>query len=109
MSSGDQPVPLIIGGASSITAQILSRALGPLSVPLVSYIQFQSFIGVGFEYIKRNLKLIKIEIQYEKNENLIFFFLEYLNSNVKMWFSLCKAIFHKFWCINSSPFMFSPL
>ncbi|XP_054867832.1 extracellular calcium-sensing receptor-like isoform X2 [Amphiprion ocellaris] len=34
---GDQPIPLIIGGASSITAQILSRILGPLSVPLVSY------------------------------------------------------------------------
>ncbi|XP_062275840.1 extracellular calcium-sensing receptor-like [Scomber scombrus] len=34
---GDRPVPLIIGGASSITAQILSRALGPLSVPLMSY------------------------------------------------------------------------
>ncbi|XP_075330713.1 olfactory receptor CR1 [Odontesthes bonariensis] len=34
---GDQPVPLIIGGSSSITAQILSRILGTLSVPLVSY------------------------------------------------------------------------
>ncbi|XP_012737436.3 extracellular calcium-sensing receptor [Fundulus heteroclitus] len=34
---GDRPVPLIIGGSSSITAQILSRLLGPLSVPLVSY------------------------------------------------------------------------
>ncbi|XP_077421477.1 extracellular calcium-sensing receptor-like [Vanacampus margaritifer] len=30
-------VPLIIGGASSITAMILSRVLGPLSVPLMSY------------------------------------------------------------------------
>ncbi|AWO98860.1 putative extracellular calcium-sensing receptor-like isoform 2 [Scophthalmus maximus] len=30
-------VPLIIGGDSSITAQILSRLLGPLSVPLMSY------------------------------------------------------------------------
>ncbi|XP_069569064.1 extracellular calcium-sensing receptor-like [Brachyistius frenatus] len=36
-TSCDQPVPLIIGGASSITAQILSRILGPLSVPLMSY------------------------------------------------------------------------
>uniref|UniRef100_A0A3B4ZV28 Extracellular calcium-sensing receptor-like n=1 Tax=Stegastes partitus TaxID=144197 RepID=A0A3B4ZV28_9TELE len=31
------PIPLIIGGASSITARILSRILGPLSVPLMSY------------------------------------------------------------------------
>ncbi|XP_019729771.1 extracellular calcium-sensing receptor-like [Hippocampus comes] len=30
-------VPLIIGGASSKTAMILSRVLGPLSVPLMSY------------------------------------------------------------------------
>ncbi|XP_024866611.1 extracellular calcium-sensing receptor [Kryptolebias marmoratus] len=29
---GDPPIPLIIGGDSSITAQILSRILGPLSV-----------------------------------------------------------------------------
>ncbi|XP_059187985.1 extracellular calcium-sensing receptor-like [Centropristis striata] len=29
---GDHPVPLIIGGASSVTAQILSRMLGPLSI-----------------------------------------------------------------------------
>ncbi|XP_069390808.1 extracellular calcium-sensing receptor-like [Paralichthys olivaceus] len=36
-SSCDQPVPLIIGGDSSITAKILSRVLGPLSVPLMSY------------------------------------------------------------------------
>jgi len=35
MSSGDQPVPLIIGGSSSMVAQILSRILGPLSLPLV--------------------------------------------------------------------------
>ncbi|XP_044059701.1 extracellular calcium-sensing receptor [Siniperca chuatsi] len=34
---GDQPVPLIIGGASSTEAQILSRILGPISVPLMSY------------------------------------------------------------------------
>ncbi|XP_071353440.1 extracellular calcium-sensing receptor-like [Trachinotus anak] len=34
---GDLPIPLIIGGDSSITAQILSRILGPLSVPLMSY------------------------------------------------------------------------
>ncbi|XP_029302360.1 LOW QUALITY PROTEIN: extracellular calcium-sensing receptor-like [Cottoperca gobio] len=36
-ASCDQPVPLIIGGSSSITAKILSRMLGPLSVPLMSY------------------------------------------------------------------------
>ncbi|XP_018555906.1 extracellular calcium-sensing receptor-like [Lates calcarifer] len=36
-SAGDYQVPLIIGGASSSTAQILSRTLGPLSVPLISY------------------------------------------------------------------------
>uniref|UniRef100_A0A8C5HIP4 Extracellular calcium-sensing receptor-like n=1 Tax=Gouania willdenowi TaxID=441366 RepID=A0A8C5HIP4_GOUWI len=36
-STGSRPVPLIIGGASSITAQILSRTLAPLSVPLISY------------------------------------------------------------------------
>ncbi|XP_058489370.1 extracellular calcium-sensing receptor-like isoform X2 [Solea solea] len=35
--SGDQAVPLIIGGDSSITAMILSRLLGPLAVPLLSY------------------------------------------------------------------------
>uniref|UniRef100_A0A3Q1EDJ4 Olfactory receptor C family, r1 n=1 Tax=Acanthochromis polyacanthus TaxID=80966 RepID=A0A3Q1EDJ4_9TELE len=36
-SSCGQPIPLIIGGSSSITAKILSRILGPLSVPLMSY------------------------------------------------------------------------
>ncbi|XP_053279288.1 extracellular calcium-sensing receptor [Pleuronectes platessa] len=36
-SSCDPPVPLIIGGDSSITAVILSQLLGPLSVPLMSY------------------------------------------------------------------------
>ncbi|XP_078022909.1 extracellular calcium-sensing receptor-like [Epinephelus lanceolatus] len=34
---GDQPVPVIIGGSSSKAATILSRLLGPLSVPLMSY------------------------------------------------------------------------
>ncbi|XP_054650564.1 extracellular calcium-sensing receptor-like [Dunckerocampus dactyliophorus] len=33
----DDSVPLIIGGASSKTAMILSRVLSPLSVPLMSY------------------------------------------------------------------------
>ncbi|XP_070399926.1 extracellular calcium-sensing receptor-like [Nothobranchius furzeri] len=33
----DPPVPLIIGGDSSITAQILARILAPLSFPLLSY------------------------------------------------------------------------
>lgn len=46
MSSGDQPVPLIIGGASSIAAKILCRILGPLSVPLVSSIKVLKYIGV---------------------------------------------------------------
>ncbi|XP_068173688.1 extracellular calcium-sensing receptor-like [Antennarius striatus] len=31
-------IPLIIGGASSVTSQILSRILEPLSVPLISYL-----------------------------------------------------------------------
>ncbi|XP_027136174.1 extracellular calcium-sensing receptor-like [Larimichthys crocea] len=33
---GDHPVPLIIGGASSVTGQILSRLLGPLSISYLS-------------------------------------------------------------------------
>ncbi|XP_023287292.1 extracellular calcium-sensing receptor-like [Seriola lalandi dorsalis] len=37
-TSCDQAVPLIIGGASSVTAQILSSTLGQLSVPLISYL-----------------------------------------------------------------------
>ncbi|XP_039986062.1 extracellular calcium-sensing receptor [Xiphias gladius] len=36
-TSYDHPVPLIIGGASSVAAQILSRTLEQLSVPLISY------------------------------------------------------------------------
>ncbi|XP_041796791.1 extracellular calcium-sensing receptor-like [Chelmon rostratus] len=36
-ASCDRPLPLIIGGASSIAAKILCRILGPLSVPLMSY------------------------------------------------------------------------
>ncbi|XP_047450690.1 extracellular calcium-sensing receptor [Mugil cephalus] len=36
--AGGPPIPLIIGGASSTTGQILSRMLGPLSVPLISYL-----------------------------------------------------------------------
>lgn len=36
MSSGDLSVPLIIGGDSTATAQILAKILAPLSVPLVS-------------------------------------------------------------------------
>ncbi|XP_078140353.1 olfactory receptor CR1 [Centroberyx gerrardi] len=32
------PVPLVIGGASSLTGKILSRTLGPLSVPVISYL-----------------------------------------------------------------------
>uniref|UniRef100_M3ZHE6 Olfactory receptor C family, r1 n=1 Tax=Xiphophorus maculatus TaxID=8083 RepID=M3ZHE6_XIPMA len=35
--SCEQRVPLIIGGSSSITAHVLSRLLGPLSIPLLSY------------------------------------------------------------------------
>ncbi|KAM9318205.1 extracellular calcium-sensing receptor-like [Pholidichthys leucotaenia] len=37
-SAGGRPIPLIIGGASSTTSQILSKILGPLSVPLISYL-----------------------------------------------------------------------
>ncbi|KAM9318714.1 extracellular calcium-sensing receptor-like [Pholidichthys leucotaenia] len=37
-SSGGRPVPLIIGGASSTTSQMLCRLLGPISVPLISYL-----------------------------------------------------------------------
>ncbi|XP_054462077.1 extracellular calcium-sensing receptor-like [Anoplopoma fimbria] len=33
-----QPVPLLIGPASSTTTIVLSRVLGPLSVPLISYL-----------------------------------------------------------------------
>ncbi|KAK2912390.1 hypothetical protein Q8A73_006503 [Channa argus] len=36
--ANDHPVPLIIGAVSSVTAEILSRILGPLSVPLISYL-----------------------------------------------------------------------
>ncbi|KAM3616780.1 uncharacterized protein V6R79_023354 [Siganus canaliculatus] len=38
VSCNNHPVPVIIGGASSITSQILSRVLGPLSVPIISYL-----------------------------------------------------------------------
>ncbi|KAM4627581.1 extracellular calcium-sensing receptor-like [Polymixia lowei] len=34
---GGKSVPLLIGGASSSTAIVLSRSLGPLSLPLISY------------------------------------------------------------------------
>ncbi|XP_070825811.1 extracellular calcium-sensing receptor-like [Chaetodon trifascialis] len=34
--TGDHPVPLIIGGASSVTGQILSRILSPLSISYLS-------------------------------------------------------------------------
>ncbi|XP_074496916.1 extracellular calcium-sensing receptor-like [Sebastes fasciatus] len=37
MPPGGQPVPLLIGAASSTITIILSRILGPLSVPLISY------------------------------------------------------------------------
>uniref|UniRef100_A0A667X6D6 Olfactory receptor C family, r1 n=1 Tax=Myripristis murdjan TaxID=586833 RepID=A0A667X6D6_9TELE len=33
-----QPVPLVIGGSSSVTGKILSTILAPLSVPLISYL-----------------------------------------------------------------------
>ncbi|KAK2847384.1 hypothetical protein Q5P01_010383 [Channa striata] len=49
-TSCDQPVPLIIGGDSSITAQILSRILGPLSVPLVSYTASCSCLSDRVQY-----------------------------------------------------------
>uniref|UniRef100_A0A3B4G6X0 Extracellular calcium-sensing receptor-like n=1 Tax=Pundamilia nyererei TaxID=303518 RepID=A0A3B4G6X0_9CICH len=37
-TSCGQSVPMIIGGASSITSQILSTVLGPLSIPFISYL-----------------------------------------------------------------------
>uniref|UniRef100_A0A8C4DUQ1 Olfactory receptor C family, r1 n=1 Tax=Dicentrarchus labrax TaxID=13489 RepID=A0A8C4DUQ1_DICLA len=37
-SAGGQPVPLLIAAASSTTGIILSRTLGPLSVPIISYL-----------------------------------------------------------------------
>nr|XP_046244997.1 extracellular calcium-sensing receptor-like [Scatophagus argus] len=37
-SSGDQAVPLLIAAASSTTAIMQSRILGPLSVPVISYL-----------------------------------------------------------------------
>lgn len=49
MSSGDRPIPLIIGGSSSIAAKILCNVLGPLSVPLVSSIKIPKVIGVCFQ------------------------------------------------------------
>ncbi|CAJ1065282.1 extracellular calcium-sensing receptor-like [Xyrichtys novacula] len=36
-SSADKPVPLIIGGSSSVAAKALAKTLEPLSVPLMSY------------------------------------------------------------------------
>ena len=38
ISAGDQLVPLVICAASSTTGIIMSRMLGPLSVPVVSFI-----------------------------------------------------------------------
>ncbi|KAF7647556.1 hypothetical protein LDENG_00170720 [Lucifuga dentata] len=37
-TTGGQPVSLVIGGASSTTGKILSMFLGPLSVPVISYL-----------------------------------------------------------------------
>ncbi|XP_041796793.1 extracellular calcium-sensing receptor-like [Chelmon rostratus] len=37
-SSGGQPVSLLIGAASSTTGIMMSRILGPLSVPVISYL-----------------------------------------------------------------------
>ncbi|XP_035478418.2 extracellular calcium-sensing receptor-like [Scophthalmus maximus] len=36
--AGGQPVPLLIGASASTTAKLLSRILGPLSVPIISYL-----------------------------------------------------------------------
>ena len=49
LSSGGQSVPLIIGGASSTTAIILSRTLASLSVPVVSFTS--NDIGRTLNYI----------------------------------------------------------
>ncbi|XP_018555891.1 LOW QUALITY PROTEIN: extracellular calcium-sensing receptor-like [Lates calcarifer] len=38
LSSGGQPVPLVIGASSSTNGIILSRFLRPLSVPIISYL-----------------------------------------------------------------------
>lgn len=35
-TTGDQPVPLVIGAVASTTAKILSTIVAPLSVPVVS-------------------------------------------------------------------------
>ncbi|XP_044059696.1 extracellular calcium-sensing receptor-like isoform X2 [Siniperca chuatsi] len=37
-AAGGQPVPLLIGADASTTAIMLSRILGPLSVPIISYL-----------------------------------------------------------------------
>uniref|UniRef100_A0A3Q3MFH6 Olfactory receptor C family, r1 n=1 Tax=Mastacembelus armatus TaxID=205130 RepID=A0A3Q3MFH6_9TELE len=49
-SSCALPVPLIIGGDSSVTAQILSKILGPLSVPLMSYAASCSCLSDRLEF-----------------------------------------------------------
>ncbi|KAK2912387.1 hypothetical protein Q8A73_006500 [Channa argus] len=46
----NHPVPLIIGGASSVTAETLSRILGPLSVPLISYLASCSCLSDRVQY-----------------------------------------------------------
>lgn len=62
MSSGEQPVPLIIGGSSSVTAQILSRLLGPLSVPLVSSTEIRMYIYGAFIFNVSTDYGVQIEI-----------------------------------------------
>ncbi|XP_043975718.1 extracellular calcium-sensing receptor isoform X2 [Gambusia affinis] len=51
VGAGGQRVPLIIGGSSSITANVLSRLLGPLSVPLVFQEEIQG-TGVCLSFLE---------------------------------------------------------
>ncbi|XP_065816815.1 extracellular calcium-sensing receptor-like [Labrus bergylta] len=49
-SSGDQLVPLIIGGSSSVAAKTLAKVLEPLSVPLMSYTASCSCLSERAQY-----------------------------------------------------------
>ncbi|PWA22037.1 hypothetical protein CCH79_00010354 [Gambusia affinis] len=74
VGAGGQRVPLIIGGSSSITANVLSRLLGPLSVPLVSYtasspslsdrLQFPNFFRTMASDIYQARAIAQLAIKY---------------------------------------------
>lgn len=105
MSSGDRPIPLIIGGSSSIAAKILCNVLGPLSVPLVSSIKIPKVISVCFQG--------KLELKQDK----------FFTQNINIWFSLCETLFgltftllnitfigflnhfDGLWCVNSVSYI----